>query len=134
MQSQPLPDRHPVADPSPDNPFLQLQTTVSKRIIAALDAWRDVRDRTVEQMFLRPTACRRCKRWSGYAPPMRACGGSLGSSQGASHSFESGSVRSRRRLARARRDAPAVIRGVVSAAGEITGERARRLERIDSLG
>jgi Protein of unknown function (DUF3141) len=37
---------------SPDNPFLQLQTTVSRRIIAALDAWRDVRDRTVEQMFL----------------------------------------------------------------------------------
>jgi uncharacterized protein DUF3141 len=37
---------------SPDNPFLQLQTTVSDRIIAALDAWRDLRDRSVEQVFL----------------------------------------------------------------------------------
>jgi hypothetical protein len=37
---------------SPDNPFLQLQTTVSECFIAALDAWRDLRDRTVEQMFL----------------------------------------------------------------------------------
>jgi hypothetical protein len=37
---------------SPDNPLLQLQSTVSERIIAALDAWRDVRDRSVEQVFL----------------------------------------------------------------------------------
>jgi pimeloyl-ACP methyl ester carboxylesterase len=37
---------------SPDNPLLQLQTMVSDRIIAALDAWRDLRDRSVEQMFL----------------------------------------------------------------------------------
>jgi pimeloyl-ACP methyl ester carboxylesterase len=37
---------------SPDNPLLQLQSTVSERIIAALDAWRDVRDRSVEHMFL----------------------------------------------------------------------------------
>jgi hypothetical protein len=37
---------------SPDNPLLQLQTMVSDQIIAALDAWRDLRDRSVEQMFL----------------------------------------------------------------------------------
>jgi pimeloyl-ACP methyl ester carboxylesterase len=37
---------------SPDNPLRELQSTVSERIIAALDAWRDVRDRGVEQMFL----------------------------------------------------------------------------------
>jgi hypothetical protein len=37
---------------SPDNPLLQLQTAVSDRIIATLDAWRDLRDRTLEQMFL----------------------------------------------------------------------------------
>ncbi|HXU90625.1 MAG TPA: DUF3141 domain-containing protein, partial [Methylomirabilota bacterium] len=37
---------------SPDNPLLQLQAAVSERIIAALDAWRDLRDRTLEQMFL----------------------------------------------------------------------------------
>jgi pimeloyl-ACP methyl ester carboxylesterase len=41
--------RRPV---SPDNTLLQLQMMVSERIIAALDAWRDLRDRTVEQMFL----------------------------------------------------------------------------------
>jgi hypothetical protein len=35
--------------------------------------------------------------------------------------------------AKARRDVPAVIRAVFSAAGEVTGERARRLARIDSL-
>jgi hypothetical protein len=37
---------------SPDNPLLRLQTTVSERIIAALDAWRDLRDRSLEQIFL----------------------------------------------------------------------------------
>jgi hypothetical protein len=37
---------------SPDNPLLQLQTAVSDQIIATLDAWRDLRDRSVEQMFL----------------------------------------------------------------------------------
>lgn len=35
--------------------------------------------------------------------------------------------------ARARRDALAVIRAVVSAAGEVTGERARRLARIETI-
>ena len=37
---------------SPDNPLLQLQSTLSERIIAAFDAWRDLRDRSVEHMFL----------------------------------------------------------------------------------
>jgi pimeloyl-ACP methyl ester carboxylesterase len=37
---------------SPDNPLLQLQATVSEGIIAALDGWRDLRDQSVEQMFL----------------------------------------------------------------------------------
>ena len=37
---------------SPDNPLLQLQATVSQHVIAALDAWRDVRDRSLEQIFL----------------------------------------------------------------------------------
>src|SRR5512143_958079 len=41
--------RHPTA---PDNPFLQLQTNVSEGIIAALDGWRDLRDRRLEQIFL----------------------------------------------------------------------------------
>jgi len=36
---------------SPDNPFLVWQENVSKQIIAALDAWRDGRDRFSEQFF-----------------------------------------------------------------------------------
>jgi len=42
-QRQPVP---------PDNPFLQWQAMVSEGIIAALDGWRDMRDRSVEQIFL----------------------------------------------------------------------------------
>jgi hypothetical protein len=37
---------------SPDNPLLQMQAMVSKGIIAALDGWCEVRDRSLEQMFL----------------------------------------------------------------------------------
>jgi hypothetical protein len=37
---------------SPDNPFVKLQEMVSSQIIAALDGWRDLRDQTVEQIFL----------------------------------------------------------------------------------
>jgi pimeloyl-ACP methyl ester carboxylesterase len=37
---------------SPDNPFLQVQAMVSEGIIAALKAWGDLRDRTLEQIFL----------------------------------------------------------------------------------
>ena len=41
--------RQPTA---PDNPLLQVQAMVSEGIIAALDGWRDLRDRSVEQLFL----------------------------------------------------------------------------------
>jgi hypothetical protein len=41
--------RHPV---SPDNPLLQLQGMVSNWMIAALDGFRDLRDRSMEQIFL----------------------------------------------------------------------------------
>jgi hypothetical protein len=41
--------RQPV---SPDNPLLQWQAMVSDGIIAALDSYRDLRDRSVEQFFL----------------------------------------------------------------------------------
>jgi hypothetical protein len=37
---------------SPDNPLLQVQGMVSEGIIAALDGWRDLRDRSLEQIFL----------------------------------------------------------------------------------
>jgi hypothetical protein len=37
---------------SSDSPFLAVQTTVSEQIIAALDAWRDVRDTVAEALFL----------------------------------------------------------------------------------
>jgi len=41
--------RQPVA---PDNPLLQWQQTMSQAIIAALDGYRDLRDRSIEQIFL----------------------------------------------------------------------------------
>ncbi|MFZ1643463.1 MAG: DUF3141 domain-containing protein [Candidatus Contendobacter sp.] len=41
--------RQPTA---PDNPLLQVQAMISDGIIAALDGWRDLRDRSVEQLFL----------------------------------------------------------------------------------
>ena len=37
---------------SPDNPLLRVQAMVSESIIEALDGWRDLRDRSLEQMFL----------------------------------------------------------------------------------
>jgi len=40
--------RRPAA---PDNPFLQLQKQVSDQIVTALDAYRDTRDRMVEETF-----------------------------------------------------------------------------------
>lgn len=36
---------------SPDNPFIGWQEIMSKQIVAMLDAWRDGRDRFVEQVF-----------------------------------------------------------------------------------
>jgi len=41
--------RQPVA---PDNPLLQFQSMVSDWMIAVLDGWRDLRDRSLEQIFL----------------------------------------------------------------------------------
>jgi pimeloyl-ACP methyl ester carboxylesterase len=41
--------RRPVA---PDNPFLVMQETVSKQIVAALDAWRDFSEAVAERTFL----------------------------------------------------------------------------------
>jgi hypothetical protein len=192
---------------SPDNPFLQLQTTVSERIIAALDAWRDVRDRTVEQMFLaiysmpalqavvgirasdesprrqpglEPERIAFIRERIGEIKTQIAEGGlreavirsgvyiGMGGPDVDERAFnqlrriraEHGDLtleQFKRMLrdqffalildpegamaaipnmlsdAKARRDALAVIRAVVSAAGEVAGERARRLARIDSL-
>ncbi len=41
--------RQPV---SSDNPLLHIQAMISEGIIAALDGWRDLRDRSMEQLFL----------------------------------------------------------------------------------
>jgi pimeloyl-ACP methyl ester carboxylesterase len=41
--------RHPA---SPENPFVQWQTAVSDAIVTALDGWRDLRDATMEKIFL----------------------------------------------------------------------------------
>jgi hypothetical protein len=35
-----------------DNPFAQLQETLSRQIVAGLDAWRDMRDAASERLFL----------------------------------------------------------------------------------
>ncbi len=37
---------------SPDNPLIQMQAMISDGIIAALDGWRDLRDQSMEQIFL----------------------------------------------------------------------------------
>jgi len=37
---------------SPDNPFLKLQETVSQLMVSTLDGWQDVRDKSIEQIFL----------------------------------------------------------------------------------
>lgn len=42
-------ERQPVAQ---DNPLLQWQTAISEGIVAALDGYRDLRDKTLEQIFL----------------------------------------------------------------------------------
>ena len=192
---------------SPDNPFLQLQTTVSERIIAALDAWRDVRDRTVEQMFLaiysmpalqaavgirasdesprrqpgiEPERIAFIRKRIGEIKAQIAEGGlreavirsgvyiGMGGPDVDERAFnqlrqlraEHGDLtleEFKRMLreqffalvldpegalaaipkmlpdAKARNDALAVIRAVVSAAGEVTGERARRLARIETV-
>ncbi len=37
---------------APDNPFVQLQEMMSSMMVSALDGWRDVRDQSIEQIFL----------------------------------------------------------------------------------
>ncbi len=44
--------RHQRQPTTPDNPLLQVQARVSESIIAALDGWRELRDRSLEQIFL----------------------------------------------------------------------------------
>ncbi len=44
--------RHQRQPTTPDNPLLQVQAKVSESIIAALDGWRELRDRSLEQIFL----------------------------------------------------------------------------------
>lgn len=40
------------APTSADNPFVQLQEAFSRQMVTALDAWRDFRDQSLEQLFL----------------------------------------------------------------------------------
>jgi DNA-binding transcriptional MerR regulator len=44
--------RHQRQPTTPDNPLLQVQAMLSDGIIAALNGYRDLRDRSVEQIFL----------------------------------------------------------------------------------
>ncbi len=192
---------------SPDNPLVQLQTTISERIIAALDAWRDLRDRSLEQIFLAVYSTpvlqalvgirasdESPRRQPGIEPErigfirerireieaQIAEGGlreavvrsgvyiGMGGPDVDERAFnqlrqmraEHGdlTLEEFKRMvraqffalivapedalaaipimisdARARKEALAVIRAVVSAAGEVTGERARRLARIETL-
>jgi len=49
-------DRQPA---SADNPYVALEKSISRQIAAALDAWRDLRDNFVEQLF-----------WTAYSAPV----------------------------------------------------------------
>jgi hypothetical protein len=49
MAEQVRKNRRPVAA---DNPFIQLQETISSQIVAGLNAWRDMIEGTAERMFL----------------------------------------------------------------------------------
>jgi pimeloyl-ACP methyl ester carboxylesterase len=192
---------------SADNPLLQLQTAVSDRIIATLDAWRDLRDHSLEQMFLAiygapvlqallgiRASDESPRRQPGIEPERLAFireriseiqahiaeGGlreavirsgvyiGMGGPDVDERAFnqlrqmraEHGdlTLEEFKRILReqffalildperavtaipsmlsdtkARKDALAVIRAVVSAAGELTGERARRLARIETI-
>jgi pimeloyl-ACP methyl ester carboxylesterase len=192
---------------SPDNPLVQLQMMVSERIIAALDAWRDLRDRSLEQTFLaiygmpvlqalvgRRASDERPRRQPGIEPEriafIRERIGQI-EAQIAEGGLREAVIRSgvyigmggpdvderafnqlcqmraehsdltlqefKRMLrdqffalildpegalaaippmlsdAESRREALEMIRTVVSAAGEVTGERARRLARIETI-
>jgi pimeloyl-ACP methyl ester carboxylesterase len=192
---------------SPDNALLQLQTAMSDRIIEALDAWRDLRDRSLEQTFLAiysmpvlqalvgiRAADESPRRQPGIEPEriafIRQRIGEI-KAQIAEGGLREAVIRSgvyigmggpdvderafnqlrqiraehgdltleefKRMLreqffalildpdgalaaipemladATARREALAVIRAVVSAAGDLTGERARRLARIEGM-
>ena len=44
--------RHQRHQSSPDNPMLRVQAMVSEWMISALDGWRDLRDHSLEQIFL----------------------------------------------------------------------------------
>jgi pimeloyl-ACP methyl ester carboxylesterase len=192
---------------SPENPLLQLQATVSERVIAALDGWRDLRDRSLEQMFLaiygapvlqalagirasdesprrQPgieperlafireriseiqaqiaegglrEAVIRSGVYIGMGGPdvderafnqlreMRAEHGDLTLEEFKTILREQffalildperavAAIPNMLSDAKARKDALAMIRAVVSAAGELTGERARRLARIETI-
>jgi Protein of unknown function (DUF3141) len=74
---------------------------VSDRIIAALDTWGDLRDRSLEQVFPAIYGTPGLQALAGYAPRMRARDGNLESKPSESHSSESGSVRSKRGLPKA---------------------------------
>jgi hypothetical protein len=187
--------------------LLQLQTAASDRIIEALDAWRDLRDRSLEQMFLAiygtpvlqalvgiRASDESPRRQPGIEPERLAfirerisqikaqiAEGGLREAvirSGVYIGMEVPDVDERafnelRRMraehgdltleefkrmlreqfftlivdpegalaaipkmlwdAKARKEALAVIRAVVSAAGEVTGERARRLARIETI-
>ena len=60
------------APAAPDNPFIALQESATRQIVAALDAWRDMRDVMSESLFLTVTAHRSCRRRSASIRPTRA--------------------------------------------------------------
>ena len=61
--------RQPV---SPDNPLLQWQAAMSERIIAALDGYRDLRDASIERIFLSVYGSPVLQAMLGLAAPDRA--------------------------------------------------------------
>jgi hypothetical protein len=57
--------RHSV---SADNPFLAMQENFSRQMIAALDAWRDLRDGWIEAVFLAVYGAPAVQAWYGIDP------------------------------------------------------------------
>jgi hypothetical protein len=111
MKSQPLTDRHTIADVWSD-----LYETWTRTLVSP---WK-----------LGDPSERKAAELSGPAP---SAAGFLAWQEAWDYWVDGPTIPNMLSDAKARKDALAVIRAVVSAAGEVTGERARWLARIETI-